>query len=157
MAQKQYIFEKFREINSKYKKSILLEAQLLCNQLDVTDSRTHVMISFVDHISVDCRSIWMYPVRFYHLEFYKQAFSDGCRSGNAQYRCPGRMQFQWFQRALVYSLLYLYYRNNPIIFRQIFGGIQYLRLHQSKKRCLVRALQDSIPSQELEFEEETKN
>ncbi len=54
-----------------------VEAQLLSNYLDVTESLTHSLTKrlALSHISVVCGSIWM-TLRFYHLEFKKEAISD---------------------------------------------------------------------------------
>ncbi len=58
---------------------LLLEAQLLCNLIDITDSLHHVMFSFFDHFSVVVNRFLRF-LRFGHLKFEKMAISDGCRS-----------------------------------------------------------------------------
>ncbi len=55
---------------------LFLEAQLLCNLIDVLTSLTHdISPLFVDRFG-----------RFCHLEYGKEAISVGCRSENAWYR-----------------------------------------------------------------------
>ena len=66
-----------------------LEAQLLSNYIDVTDSLrpslTHGTFSYNAHISVVVDRFER-SLRFCYLEFDMEAISDICRSENAQYR-----------------------------------------------------------------------
>ena len=51
---------------------VLLEAQLLYNQIDVTEYN-NVPFSFFDHIYIVCGSMWTF-LRFSHLEFVKNIY-----------------------------------------------------------------------------------
>ena len=59
---------------------VLFQNRKVCDQIDVTDS-----LSFFNHISVVCGSIWT----FFAVLPLKEAISDGRRSENARYRCQG--------------------------------------------------------------------
>ena len=59
-----------------------LEAQLLCNYMDVTDSLFHGRLTFsvISPLFVDR---FGHSLRFFRIEFDKQAISEGCMSKNA--------------------------------------------------------------------------
>ncbi len=66
--------------NLKTGKYLCLEAQLLSNLMDVTDSLTHIRdVSFISQSFVDR---FGRTLQFCHLEFDKGAISNGCRSEN---------------------------------------------------------------------------
>ncbi len=78
-----------------------LEAQLLYNYIDVKDSIPHSVnpsfhhtiihgtFSYFGHILVICGSIWMFFLRFCHLQFDKGAISYGCSRSENRGICVG--------------------------------------------------------------------